>query len=52
MRVTIVLDELGRGVADLYVDADRNRRIEATDRVEGANRPGESLWTWRSSRVK
>jgi hypothetical protein len=41
VRVTIVLDEIGRGAADLYVDANRNRRIEATDRVDGANR------TWR-----
>ena len=41
VRVTIVLDEVGRGEADLYVDANRNRRIEATDRVDGENR------TWR-----
>jgi len=41
VRVTIVLDEFGRGAADLYVDADRNRRIEAVDRVVGDNR------TWR-----
>ena len=41
VRVTIVLDELGRGEADVYVDANRNRRIEATDRVDGENR------TWR-----
>ena len=41
VRVTIVLDEIGRGSADLYVDADRNRRIEAADRVPGENR------TWR-----
>jgi hypothetical protein len=41
VRVTIVLDEIGRGEADLYVDANRNRRIEATDRVHGENR------TWR-----
>jgi hypothetical protein len=41
VRVTIVLDEIGRGAADLYVDANRNRRIEATDRVQGENR------TWR-----
>src|SRR5207248_3883440 len=41
VRVTIVLDEIGRGAADLYVDANRNRRIEATDRVDGENR------TWR-----
>jgi hypothetical protein len=36
-----VLDEIGRGAADLYVDANRNRRIEAADRVDGENR------TWR-----
>ena len=41
VRVTIVLDEIGRGAADLYVDANRNRRIEAADRVNGENR------TWR-----
>ncbi|HZW31240.1 MAG TPA: hypothetical protein VFF52_11065 [Isosphaeraceae bacterium] len=41
VRVTVVLDEIGPGAADLYVDANRNRRIEATDRVDGANR------TWR-----
>jgi hypothetical protein len=41
VRVTIVLDEIARGAADLYVDANRNRRIEAADRVAGENR------TWR-----
>lgn len=41
VRVTIVLDETGRGQADFYVDANRNRRIEAADRVDGENR------TWR-----
>jgi hypothetical protein len=41
VRVTIVLDEIGRGEADLYVDANRNRRIESTDRVDGEN------LTWR-----
>jgi hypothetical protein len=41
IRVTVVLDELGRGQADLYVDANRNRRIEERDRVEGRDR------TWR-----
>jgi hypothetical protein len=34
-RVTIVVDEAGPGEADLYVDADRNRRIEPKDRVAG-----------------
>ena len=38
VRITLVLDELARGAADLYVDANRNRRIEATDRVDGDNR--------------
>ncbi len=33
IRVTIVLDELKPGEADLYVDADRNRRIDDRDRV-------------------
>ncbi len=41
VRVTIVLDELATGGADLYVDANRNRRIEEKDRVAGADR------TWR-----
>jgi hypothetical protein len=41
IRITVVLDEVARGTADLYVDANRNRRIEATDRVDGENR------TWR-----
>ena len=41
VRMTIVLDEIGRGEADLYVDANRNRRIEWPDRVAGENR------TWR-----
>ncbi len=38
IRVTIVLDEAAPGVADLYVDADRNRRIEPRDRVAGSDR--------------
>jgi catechol 2,3-dioxygenase-like lactoylglutathione lyase family enzyme len=42
VRVTVVLDEIARGVAEVYVDSDRNRRIEARDRVEGENR------TWRT----
>src|SRR3954453_7275479 len=28
VRLTVVLDEPAEGVGDLYVDADRNRRIE------------------------
>jgi hypothetical protein len=33
IRVTVVLDEVEPGVADLYVDAERNRRIDDHDRV-------------------
>jgi hypothetical protein len=33
IRVTVVLDEVGPGAADLYVDAERNRRIDDHDRV-------------------
>jgi hypothetical protein len=40
VRVTVVLDETAPGEADLYVDADRNRRIEARDLVQGEGR----LW--------
>ena len=35
VRLTIVLDEIGHGAADLYIDSNRNRRIETADRVEG-----------------
>jgi hypothetical protein len=34
-RVTVVVDEAGPGDVDLYVDADRNRKIDARDRVQG-----------------
>jgi hypothetical protein len=42
VRVAVVLDEVARGVADLYVDLDRNRRIEDKDRLEADGR------TWRT----
>jgi hypothetical protein len=41
VRITVVLDEAGPGDVDLYVDADRNRRIEAKDLVAVKDR------TWR-----
>jgi hypothetical protein len=41
--VTVVLDELSATEADLYVDADRNRVIKASERVAGAN------GTWRQA---
>jgi hypothetical protein len=44
VRVTVVLDEGTPGVADLYVDADRNRRIDDRDRV-----PPSGERTWRTA---
>jgi hypothetical protein len=35
IRVTVVLDEVAPDELDLYIDADRNRRIEPKDRVPG-----------------
>ena len=60
IRVTVVLDEVGPGEADLYVDADRNRRIDDRDRVARRSAPrarpapvasgsGDCRWTWRWS---
>lgn len=39
--VAIVVDELSDGSVDLYVDADRNRRISPNERME------ENVVTWR-----
>ena len=36
VRVTVVLDEVGPGEVDLYIDADRNRKIDDRDRVAPA----------------
>jgi hypothetical protein len=36
VRVTVVLDEIKPGKVDLYVDADRNRKIDDRDRVAAA----------------
>ncbi|MHB1557920.1 MAG: hypothetical protein ACYC61_10600 [Isosphaeraceae bacterium] len=45
IRVTVVLDETASGEVDLYVDADRNRRIDDRDRVATASAaPGERVW--------
>ncbi len=41
IRITAVLDEVSASDVDLYVDADRNRRIEAKDRLAGKGR----TWT-------
>jgi hypothetical protein len=42
IRVTVVLDEVGPGEADLYVDANRNRRVEPSEKVA----PGPDARTW------
>jgi hypothetical protein len=41
IRITVVLDEVSSSDVDLYVDSDRNRRIEAKDRAQGKGR------TWK-----
>ena len=38
VRITVVVDEAAPGDVDLYVDSNRNRRIEAQDRVTGEGR--------------
>jgi hypothetical protein len=47
IRVTVVLDEVASGEVDLYVDADRNRRIDDRDRVA----PAASVAGGRRERV-
>jgi hypothetical protein len=46
VRVTVVIDETGPGDVDLFVDANRDRKIDDRDRVQGE--PGasdrERLW--------
>jgi hypothetical protein len=44
VRVTVVLDEVGPGEDDLYVDAGRNRRIEPGDRVKGEVEGRSQTW--------
>jgi hypothetical protein len=43
VRITVVLDDLAPGKAYLYVDANRNRRIEQADRIT----PAADGRTWR-----
>ncbi|QEH38074.1 hypothetical protein OJF2_66720 [Aquisphaera giovannonii] len=48
IRVTVVLDEVGPGDAELYVDANRDRRIDDRDRVApAASSPPQRGRTWR-----
>ncbi|MFI5459603.1 MAG: hypothetical protein ACHRXM_29615 [Isosphaerales bacterium] len=49
-RVTVVLDEVATGDADLYVDADRNRVIDERDHANGTTITGSNTRrerTWR-----
>lgn len=43
VRITVVLDEVSSSEVDVYVDANRNRRIEPGDRL--VPEPGR---TWRT----
>ncbi len=45
-RVTVVLDEVGPGDVDLFVDANRDRKIDDRDRVAGTRGSSgrEQLW--------
>ena len=59
IRVTVVLDEVGPGDVDLFVDANRDRKIDDRDRVagrEGVLGPragsGGCRSTWRWSRAR
>jgi hypothetical protein len=46
IRVTVVLDEVGPGDIDLFVDANRDRKIDDRDRVAGTKGSSgrEQLW--------
>ena len=46
IRVTVVLDEVGPGDVDLFVDANRDRKIDDRDRVAGTKGSSgrEQLW--------
>jgi hypothetical protein len=46
VRVTVVIDEAAPGDVDLFVDANRDRKIDERDRVDGERRPSghERLW--------
>jgi hypothetical protein len=47
IRVTIVLDEVGPGDVDLYVDANRDRKIDQRDRVSGTKESTGRDIQWR-----
>ena len=47
IRVTVVLDEVGPGDVDLYVDANRDRKIDDRDRVAGTKGSFGREQVWR-----
>ena len=47
IRVTVVLDEVGPGDVDLFVDANRDRKIDDRDRVAGTNGSAGRELVWR-----
>jgi hypothetical protein len=50
IRVAVVLDELGAGEVQLYVDADRNRKIDERDRVPPSQPPAATAGDGSGSR--
>ena len=47
IRVTVVLDEVGPGDVDLFVDANRDRKIDDRDRVAGTKGSSGREQIWR-----
>jgi len=47
IRVTVVLDEAGPGDVDLFVDANRDRKIDDRDRVAGTKGSSSREQLWR-----
>ena len=47
VRVTVVLDEAGPGDADLYVDTNRDRKIDERDRVKAEKSTSSHELLWR-----
>ena len=47
IRVTVVLDEVGPGDIDLFVDANRDRKVDGRDRVAGTKGSSGREQFWR-----
>jgi hypothetical protein len=48
VRVTVVLDEVGPGDVDLFVDANRDRKIDERDRVPAEKSSASRARVWRT----